>query len=116
MRSDVTEVLDEGTTLLALQVRNKPALLGLRKLNRSPVQHSKADPGPRHSLFRVRDSGHGVATCGGWSSLRGELGSCLSGGDRCCPLRSGCSWPECGPDVAPAITSLEGASGPVVPA
>jgi hypothetical protein len=46
----------------------------------------------------------------GWSSLLGELGSCLPDGDRCCPLRSGRSWPGCGPDVAPPVTSLEGAS------
>ena len=70
--------------------------------------------GSRSDLFRVRDPGRGVATCGGWSSLLGELGSCLPGGDRCCPLRSGRSWPGCGPAVAPAVPSLEGASGPIL--
>jgi hypothetical protein len=49
MPSYVAWALDEGITLLVLQVGNKPALLGLRKLIRSLTQHGKADPGPRHS-------------------------------------------------------------------
>jgi hypothetical protein len=49
MPSDVAWALDEGITLLVLQVGNKPALLGLRKLIRSPTQHGKADPGRRDS-------------------------------------------------------------------
>jgi hypothetical protein len=65
-------------------------------------------------LFRVRDRRAVAVTCGGWSSLLGELGSCLPGGDRCCPLRSGGSWPGCGPDVAPSVPSLEGASGQAI--
>jgi hypothetical protein len=54
-----------------------------------------------HGLFCVRDCWAVAVTCGGWSSLLIELGSCLPDSDRCCPLRSGRSWPGCGPDVAP---------------
>jgi hypothetical protein len=50
-----------------------------------------------HGLFRVRDCWAVAVTCGGWSSLLGELGSCVPDSDRGCPLRSGRSWPGCGP-------------------
>jgi hypothetical protein len=39
-------------------------------------------------------------TCAVWPEVAGELGRRGTGADRCCPLRSGQSWPECGPDVA----------------
>ena len=49
-----------------------------------------------------------MATCG-------ESGACLvslergqAGGDRCCPLRSGRSWPGCGPTVTNSQNSNPG--------
>src|SRR5215211_2517568 len=100
MRSDVAEVLDEGTTLLVLQVGNKPALLGLRKLIRSPAEYAGRSQ-LHHRPLRVRDPTRMAATCGEWGSVAGELGRWRAGGDRGCPLRSGRSWPRCGPSVAP---------------
>ena len=49
------------------------------------------------ALFRVRAPSRITATCGGWGSVPGELGRCPTGTDRCRPLRSGRSWPGCGP-------------------
>jgi hypothetical protein len=51
-------------------------------------------------LFRVRELRGAASTCAGWGSVLPELGRWRAGGDRCCPLRSGCLWPGCGPDVA----------------
>ena len=59
------------------------------------------------ALFRVRDLGTVVTTCGAWWSPSGELRRCrpvVTGVVRCNPV-------DCGPDVAPPVTSLEGASG-----
>ena len=56
---------------------------------------SRPQRGPERGERRVV-----VATCGGWSILAGELGGCRTADDRCCPLRSGRSWPGCGPAVA----------------
>jgi hypothetical protein len=42
--------------------------------------------------------------------VAGDLGRWWAGVDRCCPLRSGRSWPGCGPDVAPAV----GLSDPIL--
>ena len=65
------------------------------------------------ALFRVREPSRVTATCGGRGSVPGELGRCRPAGDRCCPLRSGRSWPGCGHDVAPGVTSLEGYPPPM---
>jgi hypothetical protein len=50
------------------------------------------------------------ATCATWPNVARDLGGSGTAGDRCCPLRSGHLWPGCGPNVAPTVTSLEGAS------
>ena len=56
-----------------------------------------------YDLFRVRDLRGIAATCGGWGTVPGDLGRWWAGVYRCCPLRSGRSWPGCGPAVAPAV-------------
>ena len=61
-------------------------------------------------LFRVREPSRVTAACGGRGSAPGELGRCPTDCGRSRPLRSGRSWPGCGPDVAPLVPSLEGAS------
>jgi hypothetical protein len=57
-----------------LQVGNKPVLLGLRKLIRSPTQHGKADHNFATDLFLVREPRRCVLTCGGRRNVIGELG------------------------------------------
>jgi hypothetical protein len=57
-----------------LQVGNKPALLGLRKLIRSSTTHGKADHNFATVLFRVREPGRVAATCDVCLGLVGELG------------------------------------------
>jgi hypothetical protein len=61
-------------------------------------------------LLRARERRPVEATCATWPNVALDLGGSRTAGDRCCPLRSGRSWPGCGPDVAPAVPSLEGAS------
>src|SRR5215212_6623922 len=116
MRPDVTQVLDEGTTLLALQVRNKPALLGLRKLIRSPPSTARPIPDLATALFPVRDPRRAAATCGGgracivsWS----DDGPAVTVVVRCDPVVRG---PDVAPMWPPAVPSLEGASAPHHPA
>src|SRR5215207_8638809 len=66
--------------------------------------------GSRSDRFRVRDRGRLEVTGAVEPNVAGELAGSGTASDRCCPLRSGRSWPGCGPDVAPAVPSLEGAS------
>ena len=51
--------------------------------------------------FSVRESAGGAGDLRRMAELADEQGGCWPAGDRCCPLRSGHSWPRCGPSVAP---------------
>jgi hypothetical protein len=58
------------------------------------------DPGQISGLFCVRDCPALTTTCAVWPNEPGELAGSGTASDRCCPLRSGRSWPGYGPDVA----------------
>jgi hypothetical protein len=76
---------------------------GLRKL--IAVRKTLLGPadwrGVTFAAFRARENREVTVTSGAGLNPRDDLRTCRTDGDRCCPLRSGRSWPGCGPDVSP---------------